>query len=175
MVCLLRVHPAKVLLVNAEHAAAELMSLLLPLNQKQLNAVPFAGSWTAAQLAVHVTKSNRAIAQAMEMDGQQVDRDPAARAAELKTVFLDFSVKFDSPAFIVPENHAYSKEAVVYGLQSSNLLLQQYAATANTNEMINLPALGEITKLELLHFVCYHTQRHIHQLQNILRYVQATL
>ena len=32
----------------------------------------------------------------------------------------------------------------------------------------NLPVFGEITKLELLHFVLYHTQRHIHQLKKIL-------
>jgi len=32
-------------------------------------------------------------------------------------------------------------------------------------EIIALPIFGEVTKLELLYFVLYHTQRHIHQLK----------
>ena len=37
----------------------------------------------------------------------------------------------------------------------------------NLSEMISHSLFGEVTKLELLHFVVYHTQRHIHQLKKI--------
>ena len=47
--------------------------------------------------------------------------------------------------------------------------LKDAAHAANLPELLNLPPIGELTKLELLHFVLYHTQRHIQQLKNILQ------
>jgi predicted transcriptional regulator YdeE len=171
MVCMLQANPAKTALLAIRDIADELADLLLPLTEAQMNTIPFEGSWTAAQLASHITKSNVAMAQGMQMPGVEATRNPAARAEELRDTFLNFSIKFSSPSFIVPEAKAYSKTDTINLLHQSNQLLQQEAAKINTAAIINLPALGEMTKLELLHFVLYHTQRHIHQLKNILLYV----
>ena len=84
-------------------AAAELRGLISPLSEKQINTIPFEDSRTAAQLADHVTKSNKGIEQAMNTEGTIADRDPAKRAGELAGVFLDFSTKLTSPEFIVPK------------------------------------------------------------------------
>jgi len=150
----------------------ELFQLLLPLSEAQINAVPFKGSWTAAQLATHITKSNNGIAQALQMKGKPAERDPEARVNELKDTFLDFSIKLKSPSFIIPEERIYKKEAVTDALKKSSEQLKTSALTANPNEIINLPAaFGEITKLELFHFVLYHTQRHVRQLKNIISHI----
>ena len=45
--------------------------------------------------------------------------------------------------------------------------MKEVSFPANLSEMINHPAFGDITKFEILHFVLYHTQRHIHQLEKI--------
>ncbi len=41
------------------------------------------------------------------------------------------------------------------------------------SQIMNLSVFGDITKVELLYFVLYHTQRHIHQLKNILEDLRA--
>ena len=171
MVCMLKVDPAKALLASVNRASTELLALLEPLDEKQINTIPFKESWTAAQLATHVTKSNKAMAQAMEMEGKPTERDPAARAKELKDLFLDFSIKFKSPEFILPTQNRYEKEPLIAALQKSNERLKENAARVAITKKISLPAFGEITKLELLHFVLYHTQRHIRQLKNIIEYI----
>jgi hypothetical protein len=171
MICMLKTDPAKALLAAIGDAATELQALLAPLDEKKANTIPFKDSWTAAQLATHVTKSNKAMAQAMEMEGKQTERNPAERAKELKDTFLNFSIKFKSPAFIVPAEDQYKKESVIAALKKSNDQLKENAVRVNTAETINLPAFGEITKLELLYFVLYHTKRHIHQLKNIMKHI----
>jgi predicted transcriptional regulator YdeE len=171
MICMLKADPAKALLAAIGDAATELQALLAPLDEKKANTIPFKDSWTAAQLATHVTKSNKAMAQAMEMEGKQTGRNPAERAKELKDTFLNFSIKFKSPAFIVPAEDQYKKESVIAALKKSNDQLKENAGRVNTAETINLPAFGEITKLELLYFVLYHTKRHIHQLKNIVKHI----
>jgi hypothetical protein len=163
---------AKMLLAAITDEGTELMGLLSPLREEQINTIPFKDSWTAAQLATHVTKSNKAIAQAMEMEGAPAVRDPAEKVQGLKDTFLNFNHKMKSPAFIVPEEGQYKKEKMMAALAKSNEALKENAGKANLVEMINLPAaFGEITKLELLHFVWYHTKRHNHQLKNILQHI----
>ena len=171
MICMLRADPVKLLMSDIAVSATTLINLLSPLDQQQINTTPFEGSWSAAQLATHITKSNNGIAQAMEMAAVPAERDPVARAHEIKTMFLNFETKFTSPPFIDPPQKEYKKEEMMKSLDKSNIALVTNASRANMESIITLPALGEITKMELLHFVLYHTQRHIHQLKAILRHV----
>ena len=160
------------LLAAISETAAGLMLLLLPLSEEQINTIPFKNSWTAAQLAIHITKSNHGMAQALAMEGKPALRKPDARVGQLKNTFLNYGITMKSPAFIEPAAGFYKKDYVVTALKKSNERLKEHAMVANLNDMINLPAaFGEITKLELFHFVIYHTQRHIAQLKNILKHL----
>lgn len=124
-------------------------------------------SWTAAQVVSHITKSNKAIVQALNMEGKEAKRNPAERVPELKKIFLDFTTKYNSPEFIMPKEDHFNKEQLVSELDQSINRLKELRGKINLHEIISLPAFGEITKLELIYFVLYHTQRHIHQLKNI--------
>ena len=171
MICMIQMDPVKELFVSVDETAAGLMELLLPLSEEQINIIPFAGSWTAAQLATHVTKSNNAIVQAMDIEGKLPERKSTERVAELKKIFLDFSHKLKSPEFIVPMPGIYGKEKLLATLKKSNDQLKEKREQVNLSEVIEFSAFGRITRLELLHFVLYHTQRHIHQLKNIVQFI----
>lgn len=147
----------------------EFSKLVSSVDAHIINKMPFENSWTIAQVATHVKKSNNAIIQGLQMKGRLSEKDPEERVAELKKIFLDFDAKYQSPDFIIPDKKEYKKEAVVEQLDSSIGQLKQLRNEINPVEIINLPIFGEITKLEILHFVLYHTQRHVHQLKNILQ------
>lgn len=151
-----------------QYTSAKFLQLIASFDQEKINTVPFEGSWTAAQVAEHVTRSNKGIAGALDMEAKTADRDPAARVQELKETFLNFTIKFQSPEFILPTQDYYQKETLIEELKKSAWHLNETAKKVNLYEEISLPPFGEITKLELLHFVLYHTQRHIHQVKNIL-------
>jgi hypothetical protein len=151
-----------------DNAANELVQLISAVDMQKINLIPFKGSWTAAQLIVHVTKSNKAIAQALNMEGNVSSRNIDEGVAGLKKMFLDFNIKYKSPEFIIPEEGSYNKDEIIESLKRSVERLQAARDKQNLPDVITLPPFGEITKLELLHFVLYHTMRHIHQLKNII-------
>jgi hypothetical protein len=159
------------LFLSLDKIWTEFFNLVASVDEKNINTVPFEGSWTVAQLATHVKKSNNAVVQALQMEGKSCNRNADEHVEELKKTFLDFSVKFQSPAFIVPEEEVYKKEAVIQQLGNTIEKLKQLRATACLTEIINLPAFGEITKFEMLYFVLVHTQRHVHQLKNIINII----
>ena len=106
------------------------------------------------------------------MEAKPAQRDPAERVQELRGIFLDFTTKFKTPDFILPTEDTYEKNILIARLNRSNERLREAAGRVDLSGIINLPAFGEITKLELLHFVLYHTQRHLHQLKNIIRIME---
>ncbi|MEP6596295.1 MAG: DinB family protein [Ginsengibacter sp.] len=159
----------KELFTSLDSTSSELLELISSADSTTLDTVPFKDSWTAAQLASHVTKSNNAITQALNMVGKTAERNPDDRAEELKEMFLNFNTKFKSPDFILPTQDTYNKDMLFKDLEKSIVQLKEIGNKINLGEIISLPAFGEITKLELLHFVLYHTKRHIHQLKKIFK------
>ena len=149
----------------------ELVNLVLPVDEDRMNRLPFPGSWTMGQLATHVTKSNNAIAQALDMKGSRADRPADQRVEQLRAMFLDFSTQFQSPDFITPEDRPYYRDAVIRDLRGSIARLREKRMEADLAEVISLKVFSEISKLELLYFVLFHTQRHLRQLKNLIRHV----
>jgi len=162
-----------VLFRQLDETTTLLLKLIESTAEKFIHVIPFANSWTVAQLASHVTKSIKGIAQALEMPGQQSVRSADERVQELKKMFLDFNIKFQSPEFILPTITIHSKKEVIKKVEEAVEQLKAMRSKADLTEVINLPAFGEITKFELLNFVVFHTQRHIHQLKTMLNYLQA--
>ena len=72
-----------------------------------------------------------------------------------------------SPAEIVPEAGPYEKQAIMDELTASFTRLTERTRKATLPELAPDSPLGEITKLEMLHFVLYHTQRHLPQMKRI--------
>lgn len=153
-----------------EETVNSLLATVEFFSRDTINQVPFEGSWTAAQVLIHITKSNLSIAQTLSLKGNPVHRPPDERRKELGDIFLDFTTRLKSPDFILPEPGIYEKEMLVQNLQHSITQIYNEAARADLSEAVKHPIFGDITRLELLYFVVYHTRRHINQLNNILKY-----
>src|SRR6185369_7695715 len=156
-----------------DNITSELVELISSFSDEEINQIPFEGSWTAAQVADHVRKSNNGIAQALEMKGRVNERKADERVGELKEVFLDFETKLKSPQFILPAESSYNRKDLIERLERSIERIKRERSNMNLSEIIDLTVLGTISKMELLHFVIYHTQRHIHQLKNIFKTIKT--
>ncbi|MEP7169867.1 MAG: DinB family protein [Bacteroidota bacterium] len=155
------------ILESLSESISEMQQLISPLDTNGINTIPYDDSWTAAQLFSHVSKSINGMAKAMSATGKPTDRDAGERIPELKKIFLDFSKKMKSPDFIVPDKGPFEKQAVTEDLNNSSERFKESAEHAILTEAVEGLPLGPITKLEILHFVVYHTQRHLHQLRKI--------
>ena len=163
---------AQEIFIAVDNTTLELLQLVSSFDEKEINKIPFEGSWTAAQVAEHVTRSNMGITKEFLKTGKACEREPDAGVQKLKSIFLNFSTKLKSPEFILPTKDIYQKETVVSDLRKSIEDLKEVSRNENLFQIINHAIFGEITRLEMLHFVVYHTKRHIHQLKNIFRIIE---
>jgi hypothetical protein len=155
------------ILSKTNDAISEIAELMSAVEERNVNTVPYEGSWTSPQLLRHLTRSMIGMNRAMQASGKPADRDPGERIEQLRGIFLDFSKTFNRPDFTAPEVRDYQKEQAVEEFKRAFDKLSESARHANLNELVDLPPLGPITKLEILHFVLYHTQRHLHQMRKI--------
>ncbi|WP_294819777.1 DinB family protein [uncultured Flavobacterium sp.] len=153
-----------------EAALGKTITLLSSFNEKDLNAVPFEGSWTAAQVGRHLYKAGNGMDELLLAPTEAVGRNPEEKAQELKNLFLDFSIKMESPDFIVPEEKEYDKELLIASLREVKNKMIPAAKETDLTQLAMLPEghpLQGHTKLEIVHFVAYHTMRHNHQIEKI--------
>ncbi|MEP6849047.1 MAG: DinB family protein [Acidobacteriota bacterium] len=155
------------LLTAIDGPVSELLLLMSSVDEGKVNTVPFAGSWTAAQLIRHVAKSIDAFATGIGSEAEPATRDPREKIVELRETFLDLSTTMTSPDFIVPEDGPYEKRHVIMELSRAFAKLKDNTSGADITELVNDLPVGPITKLEMLHFVLYHSQRHVHQMRKI--------
>lgn len=147
-----------------EQTAARLIDHLQLVSDHDFNRKPSAKKWSIAQVVDHICLSNQSIIKALVLDGMEVDRDPAERIGELKDVFLDFTKSYESPSFILPEKDIYNRQELMHELLYSLRQIHRLMYKTEMNVIINHPAFGDISKLEILHFVLFHTQRHLRQI-----------
>jgi len=151
----------------ASDAIAEITYLMSAVDEDKVNTIPYEGSWTAPQLLRHVTKSINGMTHAMRTEAKPATRDPSERIDELRKIFLDLSKKLTQPEFIKPEERIYEKQAAIDEINKSFGRFKESATSANLDDLVEGLPLGPITKLEIIHFVLVHTQRHLHQMKKI--------
>jgi len=152
---------------------SEYIERISALNDEQINKIPYENSWTAGQLCNHVLKSTAGIGAAMKTAGKPMRKNSADKIAELQSIFLDVSNKFQSPKEIVPDNGPFPKQQTIDSLTACFKDLEVHSSKTNLDEEIDGGPLGAITKYELLHFVLYHSQRHLRQLKKICEAVAS--
>lgn len=155
-----------------DNAANEVVEIISAAGEKEINTIPFKDSWTAAQVSEHIRKAVESLTKALEKKAPATDRNPAERAGELRSVFLNYDTKFKSPEFILPGEGPFDQHRLVADLKQAFENIKAARANLGLSELINHPAFGEITKLELLHFVLYHTQRHLDQMKRVMAAVK---
>ena len=160
------------LLKKVAFTLEELQDELSTCDVSSFNQIPFKGSWTEGQLIEHLVLANGDFVNALESPVSETERDPGEMVEKIKADFLNYNIKFSSPDFIYPKEEFYEKEE-----QSRVLEKIKTDVTAAISRMdlsktclsIQVPVYGTLTRLEAVHLLLYHTQRHIHQLKNIKR------
>jgi uncharacterized protein YndB with AHSA1/START domain len=146
--------------------AMQVVGLARSLDEEKWNTVPYKGSWTPAQLVRHLLKSVSGIGPLIQKPSTPAERNPGERIIQLKQNFLDITKTMQSPEFIVPEKMHYNKQSLITEFEAALAPLTKLK-DVNLNELITGLPLGPITKLEIVHFILYHFQRHLIQMRRI--------
>ena len=152
----------------------DLLQLLTLFDDEQINVIPFKGSWTAGQLSKHILISNLGFIEMLKGPYKETQRQPDEMVQKIKTDFLDFSTKGQSADNLKPPLIDYNKNELLISLETLKEKVNQLIETSDITKTciaFELPIYGFLTIWEALHFMLYHTQRHIHQLKNIFKKV----
>ena len=158
---------AENLALEIEQSVDNFIDTLAKFNDEQVNTIPFAGSWTAGQVADHLRKATDGLPDA---NTRPADRDPELYVETLRELFLNFNVKYESPEFIIPGDGPFETRSLIKQFER---VRDENAAVARTKDLsllcldFEMPGLGAITRYEWLRFFVAHTQRHAYQLSNI--------
>ena len=163
----------KELFQSLDDTTSEFLEIVSSFDDQEINKKPQHGGWTPAQIAEHVTRSNNNIAEEMSKEGKVCEREPNLGVERIKSIFLNFEKKLNSPEFILPTRETYERETVIHELKISIERLMDVAKKEDPLQIIHHAIFGDITRLETLYFVVYHTQRHIHQLKNVQKIILA--
>lgn len=165
------------LLAEITSTKEALINVLNSFDKETLNEVPFEGSWTGGQVAEHILKSASGILAALEGSTQPADRDPDQNVAQLREVFLNFKIKMKSPDFIIPSDEPKDKDLLIAALNRTFDGIKKNATNDDLSLIctsFEMPVIGYLSRSEFIHFTAVHTQRHIHQLGNILDHFAKT-
>jgi len=155
---------------EADKTLTDFITVLSSIPEEKINTIPFAGSWTAAQDAQHVILSADGSVQLLNGPIKDTDRDFEQNVAQLRGMFLNFDLKFQSPESIRPEEKNYDKQQLINTLQQIKgdyLKAIETLDPTKTCLMFEFPGSGHITRAEAVAFTNTHTIRHLHQLKNI--------
>lgn len=158
------------LLNRFDTATDGLLQQLSSLSEEQLNTVPFEGSWTAGQLGNHLYKSYN-VMEVLNGNVEETHRDPIAKLAEIEKTFKDFTLKMKSPEMVLPTTKHIEKEKLLSSLKERIEPQREAIKTMDLSKTCldaEIPNSGPFTRQEWLGFNIIHTERHNHQLKNII-------
>lgn len=148
----------------------KLVSVLDSFTEDQINQIPFEGSWTAGQVGEHLTKGLSGLPRLAAGKTQPADRPFDAKAETIKSIFLDFSTKLQSPEYLIPSNEHHSKQKLISELRQIEKDILDVDDRCNLTHLcldFEFPQMGTLTIYEWIVFTLAHAQRHTHQLENI--------
>ncbi len=166
------------LLTSFDNTTSELVQALSSLTEKELNRIPFDGSWTAGQVGEHLLLSGAGITKLLTGNTHTIKRPANEKVELIESIFLDFSKKAKSAKTICPSDEPKEKEKLIRALKET---MDEIRKTADAIDLslsckdFPFPTLGEFTRWEWINFVICHTKKHIHQIKHISKSLQTNV
>jgi hypothetical protein len=157
-------------LSNLENAITDFAQTLSYFNDQHVNLESFDGRWTAAQVADHVLKSLQNVPGVLGGNSSAPGRDELKNVEIIRSVFLNYENKMQSPEFILPSEIPLDKKLLIGALHEANKSIKEIVQSidlSNSFTDFQFPGIGALTGYEWLCFAECHTIRHTRQLKNI--------
>lgn len=158
------------LYIQFKNATQELLDIISSLTEEELNTFSEKGGWTVAQIGEHLLKSY-AVVETLNGTVVPTERPIDQKVEEMRTLFLNFDIKMNSPEAIIPSKGFIVEARLLKGLERRieelNEVIQNKDLSMTCTDF-EIPEYGPFTRLEWIHFNLYHTQRHVHQMKRII-------
>ncbi len=152
----------------------DLENTISSFSYETFNQVPFEGSWTPGQVVQHLKLANGNFVHVLNGEVAVTERPIDEKVPMLKSIFLNFQSKLNSPDFIKPQLVDYDRDQMYSDISKIKEDIGKAIPALDLSKTclsFQLPNMGHLTRLEAIYFVIYHTERHVQQLKNIHQYL----
>lgn len=158
------------LLADLRDTFSALEKAIQRFDEASFNEKPAQSNWSPAMVAQHLILAGTDFDKLLLGNTKPTLGQADEKVAQLQSIFLDFDAKMTSPEFIEPADQNYQQE-----LQRSKLndignaiinVVPDLDLTLTCTDF-EMPYMGHLTRLELISFVIFHTQRHTQQLEKM--------
>jgi uncharacterized damage-inducible protein DinB len=165
------------LIAEFEESTRNLLATLTSFSEQEFNRVPFEGSWSIGQVAEHLLKPESSIPGIFKGNSIQTEREPFEKTGVIESIFLDYTIKMQSPEFTLPSGEQKNKQQLIKEFAGNRKELQGLMETMDLDRTFTdfpFPQLGEFTGWEWICFAVCHTKRHIRQMKSIAEKLKMT-
>lgn len=152
----------------------ELNEALSSFSERELNIVPFEGSWTAGQVVKHLIMGCSGYPEMCSGKTEKTTRKPDEKVKDIQALFFNYDIKMTAPESIIPSNTEYNKNSLTLSLLKTEKELLTISETYDltlTCPDFEIPGFGKFTIYEWISFALIHIKRHLRQLNSISRMV----
>ena len=138
--------------------------------EDEFNRKPAPEKWPAGQVTRHLIKANSNVSEWLNGETKTTSRAPDEKVEQIKSDFLNLGNKMDAADFLVPEDESFDKQK---SLEKLEQIKSSFIKTAENSDLtktvlaVEFPSYGYLTKIEVLAFAAYHTQRHLRQFDKL--------
>lgn len=153
---------------NINYTFNTLIQILLKVDEEDLDRVPTLDSWSIGEVVEHVIICSNGIP---DRKTEIVSRNIEQQVPLLKEIFLNSREKFKADDSLMPREMFHDKYDQINEIKAIRKKLSLIARKSELNGLcldMEFPSLGFLTRYEWLSFICFHTQRHIWQIESIL-------
>ena len=153
-----------------DKSTTDLLETINRFYQHEFNAIPFEGSWTAGKVSEHLLKSESGISSLFDGNSKTSNRPVDEKMEMIRSIFLDFDKKLQSPEFILPTDKPKDKVETMLAFEKSRKKIKERMDSKDLSLLFTdfpFPGAGEFTGWEWIYFVTCHTIRHTRQMKRI--------
>lgn len=158
------------LLAEFDLSSQNLIQTLKGFSDEQWNIRPSDNTWSAAQVAHHLLVIEDNINRCFKGKTTPSPRSGDAIIKRMEQFLENRTRTYSAPDYTRPPDDPGSKQELIQKLEETRKQLAEHII----NQELNVLCLdfkhfffGELTGYEWIHFVMYHSNRHLIQLQNI--------
>lgn len=133
---------------------------------------PEEGKWSIQQILEHLSVTEKGVLFMGQGQTTETDRDPSIIIHKVRDFLSDYTNKRSAPVPVRPPGEDKPMSEFLDIIEQSRSAFIEQAETHGWHKTLDAfphPLSGVMTRLEWLYFHIYHTERHLHQIKQIIQ------